>query len=202
MITKFKIKDLEHKLDKTITQNSIAVGFDVAEKFTGVCILRTDKEFVYLEKTQVIETSEKEDHFNRANHFVASLEKFKQTLDKYKSNKILVIERCFFGQNPETLIHLAHFGILAYIILKNNFDTYYYMGVTTARSLIGFSQRRQEEKGTLKPHILTKGKNKGKAKKIDTKSLVHNYLLTDFGLKFESKDEADAFVLALAGLLQ
>lgn len=199
---KLKIEDIERKLSKTVTRNVISVGFDVAEALTGVCILRTDKEYIYVEHTQVIETTAKEDHFNRADHYVVALEKFKQTLEKYKGTKILIIERCFFGRSPETLIHLAHFGILTYITLKKEFDTWYYFGASTARSMIGFNQRKQEEKGNLKAHIVTRGKNKGKAKKIDCKSLVHDYLHTDFNLTFDSKDVADAFVLSLAGVLK
>jgi Holliday junction resolvasome RuvABC endonuclease subunit len=199
---KLSIKNIEKKLDKQIRKDTISIGFDVAESYTGVCILKTDKDNLIIVDTQVIETTHKEDHFNRADHYVAALEKFKQTLEKYKGYKILVIERCYFGRNPETLIHLAHFGILTYTILKKEFDTYYYLGATTARSIIGFNQRKQEAKGNLKPHIITKGKNKGKEKKIDCKSLVHDYLKTDFNLIFNSKDEADAFVLALAGLLK
>jgi Holliday junction resolvasome RuvABC endonuclease subunit len=201
MIT-LAIKDIEKKLGKTVRKETVSIGFDVAEAYTGVCILKTDKENIYIENTQVIETTNKEDHFNRCDHYVASLEKFKQTLDKYKGYKILVIERCYFGRSPETLIHLAHFGIITYVILKKEFDTYYYFGASTARSLIGFNQRRQEEKGTLKAKIISRGKNKGKEKKIDCKSLVHDYLKTDFNLEFDSKDKADAFVLALAGLLK
>ena len=198
----FKIKDIEKKLGKTIRLNCISVGFDVAEKFTGICILKTDNKTIYIENLQVIETTEKEDHFHRADHYVASLEKFKQTLQNFKNSKIMIIERCYYGKNVETLIHLAHFGILTYIILKKEFETYYYFGATTARSMIGFNQRKQEEKGNLIPHVITKGKNKGRTKKIDCKSLVHDYLKTDFRLEFKSKDEADAFVLALAGLLK
>ena len=198
----FKIKDIENKLGKTIRRNCLSVGFDVAEKFTGVCILKVDNENIRIVDTLVIETTEKEDHFHRADHYVSSLEKFKQTLQKFKDLKIMVIERCYFGQNVETLIHLAHFGILTYIILKREFETYYYFGATTARSIIGFNQKRQEEKGNLKPHIITRGKNKGKEKKVDCKSLVHDYLKTDFNVEFKTKDEADAFVLALAGLLK
>ena len=198
----FKIKDVENKLGKIIRRNYLSVGFDVAEKYTGICILKTDNETLYIKNTQVIETTDKEDHFHRADHYVSSLEKFKQTLQKFKDAKIMVIERCYFGQNVETLIHLAHFGILTYIILKREFETYYYFGATTARSIIGFNQKRQEEKGNLKPHIITRGKNKGKEKKVDCKSLVHDYLKTDFNVEFKTKDEADAFVLALAGLLK
>lgn len=210
-MNKLNIKDIEKKLNKVIRTNTVSIGFDVAEAYSGICILRTDKENIYIDSLQLIETSHKEDHFNRADHYISALEKFKQSLEKYKEYKILIIERCFFGRNPETLIHLAHFGILTYIVLKKEFDTYYYFGATTARSLIGFNQKKQEEKGTLKAEIYSrdtkdrKGKilhKKGEKKKIDCKSLVHNYLKTDFGLEFKSKDEADAFVLAFAGLLK
>lgn len=198
-----EISKIEKKLNKTIRKNCISIGFDVAEKFTGICVLQSDDKNIIDLSLSVIDTDSKEDHFHRADHYVASLEKFKQTISKYLKNyKILVIERCFFGQNVETLIHLAHFGILTYFILKKEFDTYYYFGATTARSMIGFNQKRQEEKTTLKKSIITRGKNKGKIKKIDCKSLVHDYLKTDFGVTFESKDIADAFVLALAGLLK
>lgn len=198
----FKIKDIEKKLGKSIRKNCISVGFDVAEKYTGICILKVDNEIIKIINTLVIETAEKEDHFHRADHYVFALEKFNQVLQKFKEKKIMVIERCYYGKNVETLIHLAHFGILTYITLRKEFETYYYLGATTARSIIGFNQRRQEEKGNLKPHIITKGKNKGQEKKIDCKSLVHDYLKTDFEVEFKSKDEADAFVLALSGLLK
>jgi len=198
----FKVKNIEKKLGKTIRRNCISVGFDVAEKYTGVCILKVDTDTIKIVDTLVIETTEKEDHFHRADHYVFSLEKFKQTIQKFKDTKMLIIERCYFGQNPETLIHLAHFGIITYILLKKEFETYYYFGASTARSIIGFNQKRQESLGNLKPHIITRGKNKGKEQKIDCKSLVHDYLKTDFGISFDSKDKADAFVLALAGLLK
>lgn len=207
----FIISDIEKKLNKTIRQNIISVGVDVAERYTGLCILKTTKTKITIEDLQVIETSNKDDHFHRAEHYGASLEKYRQTINKYKESKILVIERCYYGVNPETLIHLAHFGILTYYILKKDFDTHYYMGATSARSIIGFNQRRQQETGTLVAKCYTrdtkdkKGKikhRKGEKKKIDCKSLVHNYLETDFGLKIENKDKADAFVLSCAGLLQ
>ena len=199
---KLQIKKIEKKLNKRVAKNVYSIGFDVAEAFTGVCILQTTDKEIIIKDLQLIETSHKEDHFNRADHYVAALEKFKHELNKYKAYKILVIERCFFGRNVETLIHLAHFGIITYIMIKKYFDTYYYFGATTARSIIGFNQKRQEAKGNLKPHIITRGKNKGKAKKIDCKSLVHDYLQSDFNITIEQKDQADAFVLALAGLLK
>lgn len=208
---KLNIKEIEKKLNKTVARNVISVGFDVAERFTGICILRADKENIYIEDLQLIETSSKADHFHRADHYVVALRKFKQGLEKYKGFKIQVIEQCYYGRNPETLIHLAHFGILTYTELKQMFDTFYYLGATTARATIKFNQKRQEEFGTLKADVYKrdtkdrKGKikhRKGEKKKIKCKALVHDYLFTEFGLKFDSPDCADAFALALAGLLQ
>lgn len=210
MIT-LQIAKIEKMLNKTIRQNAISFGFDVAERYTGICILKTDKTKIYIENLQVIETSNKEDHFHRADHYVASLEKFKQTISKYHAFKILNIERCYYGRNVETLIHLAHFGMITYIMLQKLMNTVYYMGATTARSIIGFNQKRQQKNGTFKADVYKrdtkdkKGKikhKKGEKKKVSCKELVHNYLETDFNLTFDSKDEADAFVLALAGLLK
>jgi Holliday junction resolvasome RuvABC endonuclease subunit len=196
------IQFIEKKLGKQIRQDAISIGFDNAENFSGICILRTDKQKIYIEHLQLIESNQKEDHFHRADHYVDSLNKFKQIIDKYKEHKILVIERCFFGRNVESLIHLAHFGILTYITLKSNVNSYYYFGATTARSIIGFNQRRQEALGNIKEHVITRGKNKGIAKKVSCKQLVHDYLRTDFKVDIKQSDEADGFVLALAGLLQ
>ena len=205
------ISCIEKELKKKIRRNSISIGIDVAERYTGVCILKSNNKKISIEDLQVIETSQKEDHFNRADHYVASLEKLKQQIERYKDYKILVIERCHYEKNANTLIHLAHFGIITYILLKKDFDTYYYLGATTARSLIGFNQKRQAQYGTIKADVYKrdtkdrKGKikhRKGEKKKIKCKALVHNYLETDFGLTFKSEDEADGFVLALAGLLK
>jgi len=208
---KLNIIEIEKKLNKTVTRNIVSVGFDVAEHYTGICILRADYKNIYIENLQLIETNSKEDHFHRADHYIVALRKFKQSLEKYKGFKILVIERCYYGKNPETLIHLAHFGILTYSELKDLFNTYYYFGATTARSIIGFNQRRQEKCGTIKADAYkrdTKDKEgkikhrKGDKKKIECKALVHDYLKTGFNIVIENKDEADAFILSFAGVLK
>lgn len=195
------IKTIEKQLGKQIRLNAISVGLDVAEYYTGVCILRSDKSKIYIDHLQVIKTDKTLDHFHRADIFTAALEKFKQIISNYKQFKILVIEKCYYGVNAQVLIHLAHFGILCYIVLKKDFDVYYHYGASTARSIIGFNFIKQEKLGNIKPHKITRGKNKGKFKKIPYKALVHDYLKTEFNVNIEQEDEADAFVLSLAGLL-
>lgn len=195
------ILEMENKTKETIRKNVVSLGIDVAERFTGLCLLKTDSDKVEIRDTRVIKTHAKDDHLHRADHYVSALEKYKQILSDYKQYKIMVIESCYYGRNAQTLIHLAHFGILSYVTLKKGVDDYHYMSVLRARSLIGFNQRKQQKITTLKPHIISRGKNKGKTKKIPCKDLVHDYLKTEFDLKFKSKDEADAWVLAMAGLL-
>jgi len=209
-----QIKDIEKKTGKQVRHNAISVGFDTAPAFTGICLLKSNTEIITIEYSQTIATSAKDDHFRRASHYGDAIEKFNQVLENYSGHKIMVIERCFYSLNAEVVIQLAHFGILTYYILKNYFDAHFYYGVTTVRSMIGFNQKHQQEHGTFKAKIykrdtfFMKGKKKGQVKhkkgekhKVACKELVHNYLETDFGLKFDSPDEADAFVLALAGLL-
>lgn len=211
---KLNIKQIEEKTGRQIRHNAVSVGFDTAPAYTGICVLTSDTKNITIEHSQTIATSSKDDHFHRADHYADSLEKFKQIIEKYTGHKIMVIERCFYSVNVEVLIQLAHFGIITYDRLKKRFNTHLYYGVTTVRSMIGFNQKHQQEHGTFKAKCYTrdtfhkKGKKKGEIKhkkgekkKVACKDLVHNYLETDFGLKFKTKDEADAFALALAGLL-
>lgn len=211
---KLDIKEIEQKTGKQVRHNAVSVGFDTAPAFSGICILKSDTKTVTVEHTQVIATTSKDDHFHRADHYTDSLEKFKQILEKYSGHKIMTIERCFYSCNAQVLIQLAQFGILTYDRLKKIFDAHFYYGVSTVRSMIGFNQKHQQEHGTFKAKIYKRdtffmtGKKRGQIKhkkgekhKVACKELVHNYLETDFGLKFDSPDEADAFVLALAGLL-
>ena len=206
-----KIKDIEKKLGKTIRKNALSIGIDIAEGTSGICFLRTDKDNIYIENTQVIETDKKQDTFHKADNLISSLEKLKQKISEYKEYKLLIIEDCFFGKSIETLKHLARFGILVYRELKKEVDIYYFIFPNTARSMIGFNQKKQESKGTLKAEIYTRdtkdktGKikhKKGEKKKISCKSLVMDYLKSDFGLEFKSEDEGDAFTLSLSGLLR
>jgi len=211
---KLDIKDIEQKTGRQIRHNAVSVGFDTAPAFTGICILKSDTKVITIEYTHVIATSSKDDHFHRADHYTDSLVKFKQILEKHSGHKIMVIEKCFYGSNAQVLIQLAEFGILTYDRLKKCFNAHFHYGATTARAIINFKQKHQQEHGTFKAKLYTrdtfhlKGKKKGQIKhkkgekhKVACKDLVHNYLETRFGLKFDSPDEADAFVLALAGLL-
>ena len=59
-MTTLNIKQIEKKLHKTIRRNCISIGFDVAERYTGICILKVDNKDIIIDNLQVIETTDKE----------------------------------------------------------------------------------------------------------------------------------------------
>ena len=91
------IKEVEQKLNKKVRLNTVSIGWDVAEHFTGICILRTDTNTIYIENLQKIETNPKDDIKNRMSSFIGALDKFKQQIKKYKGYRMIIIEDSWFG---------------------------------------------------------------------------------------------------------
>jgi Holliday junction resolvasome RuvABC endonuclease subunit len=201
MIKELLIKEVEAVVEKIIRKNAICIGWDVAEHYTGICILRTDDSKIYIEDLLKIETNPKEDIIHRMEYFLNATEKIKQNL-KYKGFKIISIEDCWFGKNPEGLKHLARFSTLVWMSFRKECDYIFFILPISARAQIKFNKNDQMAEGNIKPKIISKGKNKGKPKKIDIKLLVQDYLKMAFGVLIEDSDKADGFVLALAGLLK
>jgi Holliday junction resolvasome RuvABC endonuclease subunit len=199
---KLKISDVEEKLGKKIRKEAVSLGFDVAERFTGYCSLQSNQTEITIEDIGVIETDTKQDTVHRMDCFLNSLEKFKQDWGKFKTFKIVVIEDCFMGMNVFTLKHLARFSALVYVSFRKQCDSLMFLMPNSARSIVGFNKNTQMKETKLEKKVITKGKNKGKEKKIDLKKLVQEYLFTTFNIKLENPDQSDAFVLALAGLLK
>lgn len=196
------IEKIDKILNKRVRKNSISIGFDVAEHFTGVCVLQTDDKTIYVDDLFKIETSPKEDLIHRMDNFINSLDKFMQNIPTDKKFRIVVIEDCWFGRSVETLKHLARFSALVYVVLRKYSDAIYFLLPNSARALVGFNQHKQLKITNIKTETFSRGKNKGKPKKIDLKSLIKEYLEQAFKLKITDSDEADGFVLALAGLLK
>ncbi len=193
------IKEVEEIIEKKIRKNAVCFGFDVAEHFTGLCVLRTDNTKIYIDKLDKIETNPKDDLVHRMEFFINSLDKFKQDL-KYKEYKIISIEDCWFGRNVECLKHLARFSTLVWIVFRKYADYIFFILPNSARAQIKFNKVKQQEESNIEVKKFTKGKNKGKDKKIEIKELVGEYLTMTFGVTIEDNDEMDAFVLALCGL--
>lgn len=196
------IKKIEKVLNKSIRHNSVSVGFDTADAHTGYALLRTDDKKLYIEKLSKINTNKKDDIKNRMNYFIDSLEDLKSEFIKYKEYKIVVIEDSFLGMNVFTMKDLIRFSTLIFVVYRKFCDYLFYIMPNSARSKIGFNKNEQLKVGNVKPKIISKGKNKGKEKKVDIKLLVQDYLKIKFGLEIEDNDQADGFVLALCGLIK
>ena len=202
------IKEVEETIEKKIRKSAVCIGFDVAEHFTGICILRTDNTKIYIDKLDKITTSPKDDIIHRMEFFINSLDKFKQDL-KYKEYKIVSVEDCWFGANVECLKHLARFSALVWIVFRKYADYIFFILPNSARAAIKFNKNKQIEESNITAAVYsrdTKNKagkllhKKGEKKKIDIKELVSEYLTMTFGVTIEDLDEMDAFVLALTGL--
>ncbi len=205
------IKDVEEVTGKKIRKNAVSCGWDVAEEFTGIAILRTDETKIYIEDLQKITTNSKDDIKHRMDGFIDSLDKFKQGV-KYKEFKINIVEDSWMGKNVFVLKNLVRFSTLIWREFRKESDYIDFLLPTSARSQIGFNKTEQLEVGNVKTEVYTRdtkstktGKilhKKGDKKKVDIKLLVQDYLKMAFGVDIEDNDEADGFVLALAGLLK
>ena len=198
------IKDIEEVTNKKVRKNTICIGFDVSERHTGICLLRVNDTKIYIEGLFKIETDVKDDIKNRMNYFVGALEKYKQDFIKYKEYKICVVEDSWLGQNIKVLKDLVRFSTLTWVVFHNFCDYLFFVLPNSARAQIGFNKNDQMAEGNVKLKIITKGKNKGKPKKVDIKLLVMDYLKMAFGVEVPNNDNdlADAFVLALCGILK
>jgi len=195
------IEEVEKTIEKNVRKEAISIGFDVAEHFTGICVLRTDKKNIYIDKLDKIETNPKDDIIHRMESFVNSLDKFKQQL-KYKQYKIIAVEDCFFQMNAEVLKHLARFSTLIWVVFRKYADYIFFILPNSARAQIKFNKNKQLKETHIEIKKFTKGKNKGQDKKVDIKELVQEYLTMAFGVTIPDNDKADAFVLALTGLVK
>jgi Holliday junction resolvasome RuvABC endonuclease subunit len=196
------ILEIEEKLGKKIRRNTISLGWDVAMKYTGVCLLRTDNNDIHIEELDKIETDTKDDLKNRMRYFLGALDKFKQLLSKFKDYKMCVVEDSFMGQNVIVLKDLVRFSTLIWVVFHNCTDYLFFILPNSARSKIGFNKNSQLEETKLKISKISRGKNKGKNKKIDIKKLVQEYVKKTFNISIEDSDKCDSFVLAMCGILR
>lgn len=199
---KLSIKDIEKKLNKKIRKNAISLGWDVAERYTGLALLKTNENDLIADILEKIETNSKDDIKNRMISFINSIEKFKQDYSKYKQFRIIIIEDSWMGMNVFTLKSLVRFSTLLWEKFYKDCDYIDFMMPNSARAIIGFNKNKQIENTKIPIQKFSRGKNKGKDKKIDIKKLTQEYLKDTFDVEIDDSDKSDSFILALAGLLK
>jgi len=194
---KWKIIDIEKLLGKKIKKNILSVGFDLAEYSTGVCFLRTSETELYVDKFQIIEISRSKELtiIDKLELYLKELFKLRKTIKKIN---VSVIEDChlqYFGRKPNvwTVKILSRFETLVWAIFRKYTDYSYFKQAQHARLSIGFKSRRKKK--------IEKTIKNNRKKKETVKLQVKNWLKKQFKLNIEKDDLADAFVLALNGLL-
>lgn len=182
MIKQIKIDKVAKRVEKSIRPNSIAMGWDVADKNTGWAVLRTTAETLYIDYIGKISVSHSIQDLDSVDLFLAQLDGVKKTIiERYKLD-INVIEDCFFGQNISCLKKLARHSVLVYDRFKSVAKISTLMMPLTARKITGYKNQN---------------KLKGKDLKID----IVKYINSLFDTELDDSDISDAVLLALAGLI-
>jgi len=196
-------------LNVEIKKDWASLGVDVAQKKTGLCVLRTTGDKLYMDKLAVVNVKETGkgglhakllDYYKQASAFVNEIQTEGLSAG---SNKVVVIEDCWMGQSVWTTKVLAKFATMSFVAFlkwtKNIPDP---IQPDVARRRVGFIQDRGEFAfQTYSVEGETKRKKVWKRKPLEVKDQVKNFLEDKFDLTIEEDNMADAFILALAGLI-
>ena len=178
---KWNIKDIEKRLNLEIYRNSCSVGFDVAKFATGICVLRTDDEYLYLElEDKILLSKSKElDLVTQLNIFDDKLEELSSKILKFKP-KIFCVEDCFAMMGNIWVVKiLARFETLVWKKFRHNGYIYFKMA-KHARDKVKFV--------------------KDKTSKKDIKEQLRLWVINKFEWDCKDNDIVDAFILSLGGL--
>lgn len=188
MKKEFDIEDIIDSVGNPIKKNTLCLGIDVAEIKTGLCLLRTDDKKLYIEGLYVLNAKRKKEALHEmVDKYVHEAVNIREQVNKDSKSgpksRILIIEDCWFGKSVWTLKILAKFAVVVYLVFKKwATATPDPIQPVTARKLVGFK--------------------KDKTDSDTVKEQVHNYLVDELDVEIDDEDLADAFVLALAGLVE
>lgn len=154
-IKKVKLATVQAELECDLSINKVVLGVDVAMHNTGLAVIRTTDNYLYLDILHNIMVPKNVDLLTGVDLFLAQLREFKNKVaQKYKLDKT-IIEDCYLKFNVEVLKKLARFGILVYPEMKEITTYSQFMKPTTARNLVNFKKSSKEIKGTkLKKEII------------------------------------------------
>jgi len=185
---KLSLKKLEKNLGLKLKNPIIALGLDTAST-TGICKLFINKDKVRIETSIMKIPSLPKDTEDKSEKYEEALEMLLRMVRDFKKDlvkgHILVLENSFLSFSPWTYGYLKGFMGILYAELFDYFEEIKIIFPTSARKKVGF-------KSTLK-----RG-SKGKDKKKEIMTWVSNVI----GKELTNDNEADAVVLALAGIIK
>jgi len=195
------IKELYDILNVIVVENTVSVGVDVAQNKTGVCILRTDTKKLYLDDFYLVDVKGNTKgnlHARLADYSkqVCIIAKKLSEVYSVTLKRLVIIEDCWLGFSVWTTKVLAKFAAISFISFLNFTDNIPDpIGPLTARSGIGFKQDKGEftKNGTKKIYS---------TKPAHIKEQIKSFIYNKLCLTIEEDNLADAFVLALYGLIK
>lgn len=190
MVKKISIALIEQICKHGVKKNAVSIGVDVAQYNTGICFLTTDSKNIYIQEYKKITLKKQKDVtlYEHIDEFLKQAIEIRTGLleaewFKGKTPVYLAIEDCWFGRNVWTLKVLARFFLLIYLVFrKTATEVLPPIQPVTGRKKIQFVNNKK-----IKDNV---------------KLQLKDYLYASFGLKFDDDDLADAFVLALYGVLK
>jgi len=185
---KISLKKLERNLGLKLKNPVIALGMDTAST-TGVCKLwingdkvRIDTSIIKIPKLPK-DTEDKSEKYEEALEMLLRMVRdFKRDLPK---GHVLVLENSFLSFSPWTYGYLKGFMGILYAELFDNFSEIKIIFPVSARKKVGFQTKLK--RGTP-----------GKEKKKEIMTWVSNVI----GKEITNDNEADAIILALAGIVK
>lgn len=195
-------------LDKEVRPNTLSLGIDGAQKHTGICLLRTTKDKFYVEQFYGVDMKGvgKGNLHPKLIEYLHKCKEIRDSLPKYtgKYNKRVIIEDCYFGQSVWTTKVLAKYATVSFFVFRKWADEVPEpIQPVSARKRTGF----EADAGQFHYELRTiKGEQKRRKvwdrKPLDLKDQIIDFIDKKFDLEIEDDNLADAFILALAGLIE
>lgn len=195
-------------LNKEIRPNTLSLGIDGAQKHTGICLIRTTKDKFYVEDFWGIDMTgvgkgnlhpKLYDYLQLCKEVRADLPTFNQ-----EYNKRVIIEDCHLALNPWTMKVLAKYAVVTFFTFRkwaNEIPEP--IQPLSVRKKVGFTAdngkyhyEMRDVKGTLKRRKIWD------RKPIPLKDQIINFVEDNFGLVVDDDNLADAFILALSGVIE
>jgi len=203
----FDLDEICSILDKEIRPNTMSLGVDGAQKKTGICLLRTTKTKFYVEGFYEIQMKGvgKGNLHKKLPEYLSYCKNVCADLPLWsKYDRRLIIEDCYYGMSIWTTKVLAKYAVVSFFAFKKwATDIPEPIQPITARKKVGFVA----DSGKFHYELRTvAGEQKRKKiwdrKPLPLKDQIINYVEENFNIELDSDDFADAFILALSGLIE
>lgn len=202
------ISEVSDILNQEIKQNTLVLGIDVAQKRTGLCLIRTTKTKLYVESFYSIDIkgASKGSLHVKLIEYLQKCREIRKILPEFSKTLIkrLIIEDCYFGLSVWTTKILSKYATVSFFVFNKWADEAPDpIQPTSVRKRVSFV----EDKGGFHyEKRIVKGKSRRKKvwdrKPLDLKKQIINSIEDRFKLTLEDDNHADAFFLALSGVIK